>query len=117
MYYRAMYAYPWDLADEGVSKVTGHVEALGLNAITIAGSYHAGKFLRPHGSSGRVYFPEDGTIYFNADSSAYGSIQPVVSRITCERDVLRELTANGRLATHVWLVLLHNTRLGAAHPE
>ncbi len=117
MNYRAMYVYPWDLADEGVSKVSGHVEALGLNTITVAGSYHAGKFLRPHGSSGRVYFPEDGTVYFNSDSSGYGSIKPVVSRIARERDVLRELTANRRVAANVWLVLLHNTRLGEAHPE
>jgi hypothetical protein len=117
MSYRAMYAYPWDIADEGVSNVSGCVEALGLNTITIAGSYHAGKFLRPHGSNGKVYFPEDGTIYFNSDPSAYGSIKPVVSRITRERDVLRELTTNRRLAANVWLVLLHNTRLGEAHPE
>ena len=117
MNYRAMYVYPWDLADEGVSKVSGHVEALGLNTITVAGSYHAGKFLRPHGSSGRVYFPEDGTVYFNSDWSGYGSIKPVVSRIARECDVLRELTANRRVAANVWLVLLHNTRLGEAHPE
>ena len=30
--------------------------ALGLDIVTVAGSYHAGKFLRPHGTSGRSVF-------------------------------------------------------------
>ena len=34
-----------------------------------------------------------------------------------ERDVLRELVDNGGMAVNVWLVLLHNTRLGMAHPD
>ena len=117
MTYRAMYAYAWDLADEGVPDVVGQVAALGLNTITIAGSYHAGKFLRPHGRSGKVYFPEDGTVYFNADPSRYGAIKPVVSSLVRERDVLGELTGNARLATNVWLVLLHNSRLGERYPH
>ena len=45
---------------------------LGLDTVTIAGSYHAGKFMRPHGKAGKVYFPDDGTVYFNADPSRYG---------------------------------------------
>lgn len=117
MDYRSIYAYAWDLADEGVAEVVERVRSLGLNAVTIAGSYHAGKFLRPHASSGRVYFPEDGAVYFNAERTRYGAIVPVVSRIARERDVLRELTEETRMATHVWLVLLHNTRLGELHPD
>ena len=117
MRYRAMYAYPWDLADEGVAPVVSEVAALGLNTITIAGSYHAGKFLRPHGRTGRVYFPEDGTVYFTADASRYGAIKPVISRLARERDVLRDLTGNGRVAVNVWLVLLHNSRLGETYPQ
>lgn len=117
MNYRAIYAYPWDLADEGTSHVIGWAAALGLNTITIAASYHAGKFLRPHGPAGKVYFPEDGTVYFDASPSRYGSIKPVISRLTRERDVLREITSDRRVAANVWLVLLHNSRLGETYPE
>src|SRR5919198_43488 len=117
MNYRAIYAYPWDLADEGTSHVIGSVEALGVNTITIAATYHAGKFLRPHGTSGKVYFPEDGTVYFKADASRYGSIKPVTNTLTRDRDVLREVTSDRRVAVNVWLVLLHNSRLGDAYPQ
>src|SRR5436190_20229161 len=117
MSYKAIYTYAWDLAEEGVGKAADQFLKLGLDTVTIAGSYHAGKFLRPHGRSGKVYFPEDGTVYFNADPSRYGAIKPVVSSLVRERDVLGELTGNARLATNVWLVLLHNSRLGERYPH
>ena len=71
MSYRAIYAYAWDIAEVGVPKRSPmRFSALGLNTVTLAGAYHAGKFLRPHGISGKVYFPEDGTVYFRADPKA-----------------------------------------------
>jgi len=115
--YRAIYCYAWDLAEAGVDTALRSFRDLGLNTVTIAGSYHAGKFLRPHGKQGKIYFPEDGTVYFRSNSSRYGSIQPVANSILEQQDVLRELTEAGTLNVNVWLVLLHNSRLGAAHPE
>jgi hypothetical protein len=116
MGYKAIYAYGWDLAETGVSEALDRFLALGLDTVTVAGSYHAGKFLRPHGK-GKVYFPEDGTVYFKANPERYGAIKPVPNSMLAERDVLRELTNQGRLATNVWLVLMHNTRLGTQHPQ
>ena len=117
MSYRAIYAYPWDLADEGVGGAIREVRALGIDTMTIAGSYHAGKFLRPHGRSGRVFFPEDGTVYFKADPARYGAIKPILNSLVREHDVLRETTDTGELSANAWLVLLHNSRLGELHPH
>ncbi len=117
MSYKAIYAYAWDLAEAGVSEAAVQFQALGLDTVTIAGSYHAGKFLRPHGKTGKVYFPEDGTVYFHADQSRYGRIKPVANSLLAQRDIMRELTEIEALATNVWLVLLHNTLLGTAHPD
>jgi hypothetical protein len=118
MSYKAIYTYAWDLAETGVPDAVSRFHALGLDTVTIAGSYHAGKFLRPHGKGGKVYFPEDGTVYFKADPKRYGDIKPIANSIVTDgRDVLRELSDQQRMATNVWLVLLHNTRLGSAHPD
>jgi len=117
MSYRAIYTYPWDLAETGVEAAISEFEGLGLDTVTMAGAYHAGKFLRPHGMDGKVYFPEDGTVYFRPDLSVYGAIKPRVSALAGERDVLREVTDHGRMATNAWLVLLHNTPLGMQHPD
>src|SRR4051794_11207816 len=91
MSYRAIYTYAWDLAEAGVAEAVEQFRALGLDTVTMAGSYHAGKFLRPHGRQ-KVYFPEDGTVYFKADAKRYGAIKPVANTMLGERDVLRELT-------------------------
>ncbi|SVC63175.1 uncharacterized protein METZ01_LOCUS316029, partial [marine metagenome] len=45
---------------------------LGANTVCLASSYHAGKFTRPRASGGKIYFPEDGTVYFRPDSKHYG---------------------------------------------
>jgi hypothetical protein len=117
MSYKAIYAYAWDLAERTVPAAVDEVRALGLDTITIAGSYHAGKFIRPRGSAGKVYFPEDGTAYFHPSAKDYGVIKPVASRVCAERDILRELCETDRIATNVWLVLMHNTRLGEQYPQ
>ena len=117
MSYKAIYTYAWDLAEAGVPAATQEFRGLGLDTVTLAGSYHAGKFLRPHGKAGKVYFPEDGTVYFHADPSRYGAIKPVANSLLAERDVLSELIEQNDMAVNVWLVLLHNTRLGMAHPQ
>lgn len=117
MSYSAIYTYAWDLAEVGIGETVRQFAGLGLDTVTVAGSYHAGKFLRPHGRSGKVYFPEDGTIYFKADPKRYGAIKPVPNSQFSDADVIRQLTANGKLATNVWLVLMHNTLLGTRHPD
>jgi hypothetical protein len=116
MSYRAIYTYAWDLAETGTKAAVQEFLGLGLDTVTFAGSYHAGKFLRPHGRRGKVYFPEDGTVYFKPDPRRYGAIKPVVNAMLAERDILRELTEVPGINANVWLVLLHNTLLGSAHP-
>lgn len=114
---RAIYTYAWDLAEEGVSNAVDQFKSLGLNTVTFAGSYHAGKFLRPHGKSGKVYFPEDGTAYFKTTATRYGAVKPVHNSLLATQDVLAELCKKKDISINVWLVLLHNSLLGMRHPE
>jgi hypothetical protein len=117
MSYCAIYTYAWDLAEEGVASAVAQFKSLGLNTVTYAGSYHAGKFLRPHGKHGKVYFPEDGTTYFKTNSKHYGAIKPRANSMMQDKDILRELVETKGIDTNVWLVLLHNTLLGTLHSE
>jgi hypothetical protein len=117
MSYKAIYAYAWDIAETGVEDAVKQFHDLGLDTVSIAGSYHAGKFMRPHGKTGKIYFPEDGTVYFNPDPSRYGAIKPIANTMLAERDVLGELAARSDIATNAWLVLLHNSALGLKHRD
>ena len=60
------------------------------DTVTVAGSYHAGKFLRPHGK-GKVYFPEDGTVTPNA-AGARRVLPPPVRLPADERERLPLVT-------------------------
>lgn len=113
----AIYCYAWDLADDGVGHAVDEVRRRGLNAMTMAGSYHAGKFLRPRGRSGKVYFPQDGTAYFRTDPARYGEIKPVENTLVAKNDVLASLCERHDIRTNAWMVLLHNSRLGEMHPQ
>jgi hypothetical protein len=117
MSYKAIYAYPWDIAETGRDAALDRFAALGLDTVTVATVYHAGKFLRPHGLRGKVYFPEDGTVYFRARPERYGEIKPLPNSLLAQGDPLRDLTDQSKLAVNAWLVLLHNSQLGQRHPQ
>ena len=112
-----MYSYSWDLAENGVAKSVEEFKKLGINSVTLASSYHAGKFLRPKSRTNKVYFPEDGTVYFKSDASRYGEIKPISNSIYGDGKVLRELTEAKDISVSAWLVLLHNTPLGTKHQD
>lgn len=115
---RGMFVYPWDLQDEGTTDVAARLTGAGLNAVSLATAYHAGKFLRPHAPNGRVIFPEDGAVYFRPDPSRYGRLQPKAARMVADHDALAQLARQAPdLHVTAWTVGLHNSRLGALHPD
>ena len=115
---RAVYVYAWDLVDEGFGVVADRLRDAGADSIAMATSYHAGKFVRPHGRSGNVYFPDDGTIYFRHRQQRYGRVTPIPHPMLEHVDPLVELERSAPdLARIGWTVCCHNTRLGQAHPE
>ncbi len=110
----AVYAYPWNFHDLDAN--VARIRALGADEVTLAASYHAGKFIHPGDPRARVYFPEDGTVYFQP-RRGYGLLSPQVAAVTQARDVLAELCERDDIGVNAWTVLNHNTRLGMAHPE
>ncbi len=115
MAYRSMYAYAWDIAELGARPFAEQLKALHINSITLACAYHAGKFLRPNGIGGKVYFPEDGTAYFKTDPDRYGEIAPIENSLMSQRDVLEECCELDDMDVFAWMVLTHNSLLGQKH--
>lgn len=116
-----IYTYPWDLEAEGYDLALGRIAAAGLNAVNLACAYHAGKFLLPHNPKRRVYFAEDGALYFRPRLERYGRLRPRVSEfVTPAADPLRALdNARGAhgLDLVAWVVCLHNSWLGERYPD
>jgi len=118
MTHYSMYTYPWDLQEEGVAAVCARLRDTGIGGLTLSTSYHSGKFLRPHAPRRKSYFPEGGTVYFKPDRARYGTLQPQQAAMARDFDVLDALSREcGDLSVTAWTVGLHNSRLGAAHPD
>ncbi|PRC92563.1 hypothetical protein [Solimicrobium silvestre] len=116
--YRSLYTYAWDVIDQGIATFVEDALSLGITDVSLATSYHAGKFIRPHAQRGpRVIFPEDGVVYFDPQLSHYGEIKPQAHSDPAMRRVLPDLLADARLRVHGWTVLLHNSRIGSAFPH
>ncbi|WP_273689329.1 hypothetical protein [Ketogulonicigenium vulgare] len=115
--YRALYAYTWDLAESDPGALDQEFARAGLNTITIAAAYHAGKFTRPHGKSGKVYFPEDGVLHCQIDDAKFGAIKPEIGKLAQENNVFADFCQNSALDVTAWAVLMHNSRIGAQHPD
>jgi len=120
----SMWTYPWDVQDIGYETVENDLrDRAGLDTISLATSYHAGRFLQPRSPRRKSYFPEDGTIYFNPTAGRWSDlhIQPKVADVITEGgDVLAGLVRRrdtGGLQVACWTVCLHNTRLGMLHPD
>jgi hypothetical protein len=120
--YFSLYCYPWDVLDKGVKAFAQLSKNLGLTNISLASTYHGGKALLPHNSSQRVYYVEDGAIYFRPSARFFKgtTMQPRVSRLAAQRDVFGDIVeACGKqgVQTTAWTVALHNTYLGTEYPQ
>jgi hypothetical protein len=119
----SMWTYPWDIQDQGLETLSADLAGrAGLNTVSMATSYHAGRFLQPRSPARKAYFPEDGTVYFRPDEKLWQgkAIRPLMAQSVAERgDMLAALTkarAETGLKVSCWTVCLHNTRLGMLHP-
>lgn len=120
----SMWTYPWDVQDQGLEALAADLKGrAGLNTVSLATSYHAGRFLQPRSPDQKAYFPEDGTVYFRPDETLWQgkTIQPLMAQNTVERgdmlDALTKARAETGLAVSCWTVCLHNSRLGLLHPD
>lgn len=119
----SMWTYPWDVQDQGIARVIGDLrDRAALNSVSLATSYHAGRFLQPRSPRQKAYFPEDGTVYYRPDDRFWADkeIRPLMARNVLDRGdmldaLMREREAGG-MKVSCWTVCLHNTRLGTLHP-
>jgi len=115
-----VYAHPWDLRDLRAEGGLQVLRELGFSELSLASSYHAGKWLTPWSSAGVVRSLEDGTVHF-PPSADYGELAPLASSEAKRSDpewlsVGAAAQATG-MTVRAWTVFLHNSRLGRAHPQ
>ncbi len=119
--FTALWSYPWDLLAEGLDESLGRIADMGLTAISLAVSYHAGMVFLPHNPRQKIRFLEDGALYFRPAASHFRGleIQPRLSELTADLDPLDAIcqAANRHgLDVIAWTVCCHNSYQGERHP-
>lgn len=115
----SVWCYPWDLHDIGLDAALGRLADAGATMVSLATSYHAGRFVQPGNPRRRVYFPQDGTVYYTPDPARWqgAEIVPLAAdSVATEGCMLTALAERRVLGLSCWTVCLHNTRLGMLHP-
>jgi len=112
------FAFPSDLADEGVDTVLGNLQdRAGVHGITPAFVYHAARDVFPHNPKHKVQLLDRGGLFFPPERALYEGlrIEPRIDRSALERDVLAETcraAAERGLGVRAWTVFLHTDRPG-----
>jgi hypothetical protein len=118
----SIFAFATDIQDEGLESVLDNIQHRGgMNGVTLAAVYHEARDIFPHNPVSKVRFLEPGAAYFRPDPARYRglAIQPRVSRLAQETDVLADLCAAAErrgLAVHAWTVFLHSDWVSNGQP-
>ena len=121
--YSTIWAYLWDLADEGIEEtVRCCKEEMGLDAVSVATSYHTFQQLRPRSRGEKLLVSEEAAVYFQPDARLYEEtcIKPHVASLARRDNPLERLAdvcqVSG-LDLISWTVCLHNSHLVADYPD
>ncbi|MFE9168623.1 hypothetical protein ACFYNZ_03690 [Streptomyces kebangsaanensis] len=113
------FVYPWDV--NGDPEAPGRLAALGVRQATLAAAYHSTRALTPRHPRHRVVTAEHAAVLYPADDRWAGrALRPYPAGDWAPGDAYGEAAAalaGTGLEVHTWVVLAHNSRLGAEHPD
>lgn len=117
---RAIRAFVWDLADEGIHEVLDRLAQLGIDGVHLALAFHGGRFYCPHNHRHAMVHAPDGALYFQPLLSCYEALRPRVhpeygSGVFVSR--AREALHERGMSLTAWVVLLNNLTLSTSYPE
>lgn len=117
----AVWIYPWDLLDEGITQVLDRLQSCNITGINVAVNYHTGRFFLPHNPKRKLYYPEPGALYFIPDAVWYqrSKIKPPISKLA-SRDFYKQLrheTTHRGMKLTAWSLGLHNSYIGLNYPH
>ncbi|WP_333774800.1 hypothetical protein [Streptomyces sp. IBSBF 3136] len=113
------FVYPWDV--DGDPEAPARIAALGVEQVTLASAYHSTRALTPHHPRHRIVTAEYAAVLYPPGNRWAGrGLRPYPAGRWAPGDAYGEaagaLAAAG-LEVHTWVVLAHNSRMGAEHPD
>ncbi|MFD9791660.1 hypothetical protein ACFWXK_11995 [Streptomyces sp. NPDC059070] len=113
------FLYPWDVV--GDPAAAGRLVDLGVRQVTLAAAYHSTRALTPRHPRHRVVTAEYAAVLYPPDERRWSGreLRPHPAGSWALGDAYGEAAealARAGLDVHSWVVLAHNSRLGAEHP-
>ncbi|MFB6772225.1 hypothetical protein [Streptomyces sp. NPDC056337] len=114
------FVYPWDV--NGDPQAPARVADLGVSQVTLASAYHSTRALTPRHPRHRVVTAEHAAVLYEPDAARWeGRVpRPYQAGDWAPGDAWGEAAdalARAGLEVSTWVVLAHNSRLGAEHPH
>ncbi|MER5844136.1 hypothetical protein ABT099_28335 [Streptomyces prasinus] len=113
------FVYPWDV--NGDPQAPARIAGLGAAQATLASAYHSTRALTPRHPRHRVVTAEHAAVLYPPGAHWAGRTpHPYPSGAWAPGDAFGEAAAalaDAGLEVHTWVVLAHNSRLGADHPD
>ncbi|MEU1126197.1 hypothetical protein ABZ371_22190 [Streptomyces sp. NPDC005899] len=114
------FLYPWDVV--GDPHAAARLVDLGVQQVTLASAYHSTRALTPRHPDRRVVTAEHAAVLYPPDPARWAGrrLRPYEQTWVSGDDPYAEAAealAGAGLQVHSWVVLAHNSRLGAEHPD
>jgi hypothetical protein len=113
------FVYPWDV--NGDPEAAERIAGLGVRQVTLAAAYHSTRALTPRHPRHRIVTAEHAAVLYPTDARWEGrEIRPYAAGDWAPGDAYGEAAqalADAGLDVHTWVVLAHNSRLGAERPD
>ncbi|CAM5644371.1 hypothetical protein [Streptomyces canus] len=113
------FVYPWDV--NGDPEAATRIAGLGVQQATLAAAYHSTRALTPRHPRHRIVTAEHAAVLYPTDARWEGrALRPYAAGDWAPGDAFGEAAAQlseAGLEVHTWVVLAHNSRLGAEHPD
>ncbi|MFE3741636.1 hypothetical protein [Streptomyces sp. NPDC059134] len=114
------FVYPWDVI--GDPDAPARIAGLGVQQVTLASAYHSTRALTPRHPRHRIVTAEHAAVLYPPDAARWAGREPrpYPSGDWAPGDAYGEAAealAGAGLDVHSWVVLAHNSRLGAERPD
>jgi len=113
------FVYPWDV--NGDPEAAGRIAGLGVRQVTLAAAYHSTRALTPRHPRHRIVTAEHAAVLYPPDTRWSGrELRPYTAGDWAPGDAYGEAAqalADAGLQVHTWVVLAHNSRMGADRPD
>ncbi|BDH10941.1 hypothetical protein [Streptomyces hygroscopicus] len=115
----AAFLYPWDVV--GDPGAADRLAGLGIQQVTLASAYHSTRALTPRHPRHRIVTARHSAVLYPPDPARWAgrTLRPAAQDWTAGPDpfgAAARALADAGLEAHTWVVLAHNSRLGAEHP-